>query len=372
MTTNQTQETTSQTAESSHAQLALIGLYMAADNRLTKLMGKVMRMLRRASTPLDLSMAFDVMRRGERQVVNQLERQTPPLLETLTRTVEQEMQVEARHLPPKPPTPTVNIPGNSPQPFDFTMPLGQRATSAIRVDLQTELKDIRARILRQHDDLYKLTASGAATHNMLRYGTIKDAQQSMMSDLLQHGVTGFTDRSGRNWQLSSYVEMAVRTASMRAYNEAHMQVMQAAGVTLFMVPVHAHTCPVCFKWQGKILSLTSDDDADATVDEARAAGLWHPNCEHMLVSFREGDKRPKVSEWTDRDQQLWESSQRQRSLESSIRAQKRVLVNSGDGQMRVNARAKIRRYQSQLRELTKSTGLLRRTRREQLDLGLRK
>jgi hypothetical protein len=225
--------------------------------------------------------------------------------------------------------------------------------------LQTELKDIRARILRQHDDLYKLTASGAATHNMLTPGhTIKDAQQNMMR--------------GRNWQLSSYVEMAVRTASMRAYNEAHMQVMQAAGITLFMVPVHMHTCPICHDWQGKILSLTPDARADATVDEARAAGLWHPNCEHVLSSWREGDKRPTVSEWSEQDEKLWTSSQQQRSLESHIRAQKRVLVNAEDTQMRAVARAKIRRYQAQLRELTKDTGLLRRSHREQPDLGLRK
>ncbi|MEE8701768.1 phage minor capsid protein [Bifidobacterium crudilactis] len=276
---NSQQEQQSQSVDGSHAQLALIGMYVLADNQLTKLMGKVMRLLRRASTPVEVAHAVSMMRRGERRIVDQLERQTPQLLDTLTLSVERAMRTEARRLPPKPPAPPVRMSGNSPRPFDFTVPLGERATSAIRVDLQTELKDIRARILRQHDDLYKLTASGAATHNMLTPGhTIKDAQQNMMRDLLQHGVTGFTDKSGRNWQLSSYVEMAVRTASMRAYNEAHMQVMNAAGVTLFMVPVHMHTCPICHAWQGKILSLTPDDRADATVDEARAAGLWHPNC----------------------------------------------------------------------------------------------
>ena len=369
---NSQQEQQSQSVDQSHAQLALIGLYVLADNQLTKLMGKVMRLLRRASTPVEVSHAMSMMRRGERRIVDQLERQTPQLLDTLTLSVERSMRTEARRLPPKPPTPPVRMSGSSPRPFDFTVPLGERATSAIRVDSQTELKDIRARILRQHDDLYKLTASGAATHNMLTPGhTIKDAQQNMMRDLLQHGVTGFTDKSGRNWQLSSYVEMAVRTASMRAYNEAHMQVMQAAGVTLFMVPIHVHTCPICHAWQGKILSLAPDARADATVDEARAAGLWHPNCSHILSTWRDGDKRPTVTEWSEQDEKLWTSSQQQRNLESRIRAQKRVLVNAEDAQMRAVARAKIRRYQAQLRQLTKDTGLLRRSHREQPDLGLR-
>lgn len=96
---NSQQEQQSQSVDGSHAQLALIGLYVLADNQLTKLMGKVMRLLRRASTPVDVAHAVSMMRRGERRIVDQLERQTPQLLDTLTLSVERTMITEARRLP---------------------------------------------------------------------------------------------------------------------------------------------------------------------------------------------------------------------------------------------------------------------------------
>lgn len=96
---NSQQEQQSQSVDGSHAQLALIGLYVLADNQLTKLMGKVMRLLRRSSTPVEVAHAVSMMRRGERRIVDQLERQTPQLIGTLTLSVERAMRTEARRLP---------------------------------------------------------------------------------------------------------------------------------------------------------------------------------------------------------------------------------------------------------------------------------
>ncbi|MFT8442196.1 MAG: phage minor capsid protein [Bifidobacterium aquikefiri] len=352
----------------------IIGLYLWADSRYTRALGRALNMLRNQHDLANPVTPIRLLQREERRIVDTLDNRTPQLLALLTTAVEHDSIPHAlpRRTPPAPPVTLGLLEPPEPPRFDFTVPLGVRATEAIHTDLQTELKDIRARILRQHDDLYKLTAAGAATNSvMANGGTITDAQRSMMTDLLTHGVTGFTDRAGRRWRLSSYVEMAVRTAAMRSLNEAHLQVMQAAGITLFQVPSHLHTCPLCFPWQGRILSVDPDADADGTIDEARAAGLWHPNCEHSLTAWRSGDKRPEPQEWSDRDQQLWESSQKQRELERHVREQKSVYAASHDPQLRKQARVKIRGYQKQLRDLTDTTGLLRRSHREQPDLGLR-
>jgi hypothetical protein len=362
-----------QPQSSSQAELALIGLYVWADNQWTMNLGRAFKRLRNAHDPISLNGAVTLISHESRRIVDTLDARTPRMLDTLEQAVIEESMTQTRRIPPKPPTTVRLLEPPEPLSFDFTIPLGERATAAIHTDLQTELKDIRARILRQHNDLYKLTAAGAATHDVMANGdTIKTAQQRMMQDLLTHGATGFIDRAGRHWQLSSYVEMAVRTAVIRARNEAHLTVMQAAGITLFTVPTHMRTCPVCHAWQGKILSVAPDPRADGTIEEARAAGLWHPQCEHTLVGFHEGDKRPEATEWTEQDEQLWKASQRQRELERSIRGQKRVLAYSGEPEMRRQARQRIRGYQKQLRDLTSQTGLLRRSHREQPDLGLRR
>lgn len=354
-------------------QAMLIGLYVWADGQWTMGLGRLFKRLRHAYGIIDLQAAITTLKHEERRIVDTLTARTPRLLNMMEQEAWGEARTVVRRIPPKPPTPVTLLEPPEPPRFDFTIPLGERATAAIHTDLQTELKDIRARILRQHDDLYKLTAAGSATHEVMANGdTIKDAQRTMMRDLLTHGVTGFTDTAGRRWQLSSYVEMAVRTAAMRARNEAHLEIMQAAGITLFTVPTHMHTCPVCFAWQGKVLSVTPDAQADATIEEARAAGLWHPNCEHTITSWHAGDPHPDPGEWSERDDVLWKASQHQRELERDIRAQKRVLAYSGEPLMRQQARQRIRGYQRQLRDLTHDTGLLRRSHREQPDLGLRR
>lgn len=371
MPTN-SQQTDQSDGDVAAAMAMLIGLYLWADERYVRSLGRAMLMLR-GTTAIDIMQPIRYLQREERRIVATLGDETPRMLNAIAAAVEREETPRPRPRlpPPAPPTHTGLMEPPEPPRFDFTTPLGERATMAIHTDLQTELKDIRARILRQHDDLYKLTAAGAATHGVMANGdTITDAQRSMMADLLAHGVTGFVDRSGRRWRLSSYVEMAVRTATMRARNEAHLEVMRAAGITLFTVPTHVHTCPVCFPWQGKVLSETPDDRADATIDEARAAGLWHPNCEHSLTSWHAGDPHPDPGEWSERDERLWKASQHQRELERCIREQKQIMAAARDPRMRGQARMRIRGYQKQLRDLTGGTGLLRRPRRERPDLGL--
>lgn len=355
----------------SHASGMLIALYMWADMRWTRLLGRLLGQLT-ADPTMTPTMLVGRMQVEARHITDTLGQRTPMLLDTIEQSILRSMQAETRRTPPLPPAPPAILPLPAPRPpFDPTIPLWQRAVEAIHTDLQTELRDVRERILRQPNDLYKLTAAGAAVNAVTDNGhTITDAQRTMMRDLLTHGITGFVDNAGRHWQLSSYVEMAVRTATMRALNEAHIQVMTGIGVTLFTVPTHMHTCPLCHAWQGRILSLTPDPRADATIDQARAQGLWHPNCTHILTAWHEGDAKPPASPWTERDQQLWESSQLQRSLESRIRMQKRILMASSDPQLRTQARARIRAYQARIRDLTGRTGLLRRRRREQSDLGL--
>lgn len=168
-------------------------------------------------------------------------------------------------------------------PFDLSMPHGERAAQAIRDDVVSSLEDVRRRLTRLPDDIYKGIAPHGAIRQVLDNGvTPAQAQAMAWRVFTEHGVTGFVDRSGREWSLSAYVEMAVRTASTRAFNSSHLDRMVALGVTYFTVPVTGHTCPKCFPWQGKVLTLTPVTDpvvpVAGTIAEATAAGLWHPNC----------------------------------------------------------------------------------------------
>lgn len=170
---------------------------------------------------------------------------------------------------------------------------GLAAANAIGLELAGMLDRAAFGILRFADDAYQAAVADAAVRLVIgREGlTPATAQRAAWNELMGKGVTGFTDTAGRRWTLSSYVEMATRTAVQRAYNQAHQDRMTAVGIHYFTVPSDGHPCPLCRPWEGAVLgsspgSVTTTSAVSfeqvtftvrATVDEARDAGLFHPN-----------------------------------------------------------------------------------------------
>lgn len=260
------------------------------------------------------------------------------------------------------------------EPFDLSMPHGERAAQAIRDDIVSELADVRTRITRLPDDVYKAVAPHGAIYQVIDNDiTPAQAQAQAWRVFVSQGVTGFTDKSGRNWSLSAYVEMAVRTASQRAFNDSHLARMQALGVEYFTVPDSGHPCPKCFPWQGRVLTAREIPNpvihVDGTIAEAVAAGLFHPNCRHPLTAVFPGvTVLPEPREWTAEDQRLYDLSQKQRRLELEVRKAKRQLEYAASPEAAADARAQVRRRQAKVREFVNETGFARQSRREQLDL----
>lgn len=258
--------------------------------------------------------------------------------------------------------------------FDLSLSHGERAAQAIRDDVVSSLEDVRRRITRLPDDIYKHIAPHGAIYQVLD-NNVSPAQAQAMAwrVFASQGVTGFVDRGGREWSMSAYVEMAVRTASTRAFNSSHLDRMQALGVEYFTIPETAHTCPKCFPWQGKVLTAVPIENpavpVAGTIADAVAAGLWHPNCKHPLLAFYPGYTiLPDVGDWTAEDQRLYELSQKQRRLELDVRKAKRALEYATTPEAAADASRKVARAQAKVREFVKVTGFARQSRREQVDL----
>jgi hypothetical protein len=243
-----------------------------------------------------------------------------------------------------------------------------RAVRAIRDDLVRKLDGLGFGITRFADDVYRAVTADAAVAQVTGV-TPAAAQGDAYRRLVSKGVTGFTDSAGRNWELSAYVEMATRTATQRAYNTAHLDRMQQMGFDLFTVTDDGHPCPLCQPWQGQILSVVADPRADATIADATAAGLFHPNCRHTLLAYDPRSSIPAPRPWTDEDATAYWRSQQQRKLERDIRAAKREQAAAFTPDQRVAANRDLRRAQARMRDFISQTGRVRNTRREQLNLG---
>lgn len=259
--------------------------------------------------------------------------------------------------------------------FDLSMPHGERAAQAIRDDVVSSLEDVRRRITRLPDDIYKAIAPHGAIYQVIdNQVTPAQAQAMAWRVFASQGVTGFTDKSGRDWSMSAYTEMAVRTASARAFNQSHLDRMQALGVQYFTIPDTGHPCPLCFPWQGKVLTAEPVVDpavhVDGTIAEAVAAGLFHPNCRHPLLAYFPGvTVLPESRDWTAEDQRLYDLTQKQRRLELEVRKAKRQLEYAASPEAAADARVKVRRAQANVREFIRLTGFARQSRREQVDLS---
>jgi hypothetical protein len=261
--------------------------------------------------------------------------------------------------------------------FDLSKDHGTRAAEAIGRDLESDLQDVRQRLTRLPDDIYKTVGPQGGIAQVLDNNvTPEQAQAAAWRDFTRRGVTGFTDRSGRDWALSSYVEMAVRTSSARAFNASSMARMQAVGFRYFTVPQHVHPCPLCGPWEGAILTLGPNPDpavhTDGTVEEATAAGLFHPNCRDTLIAWEPRTQaRPERRDWTGEDELRYRATQKQRALEREIRKAKAAAAHALTPEAAAEGRKDVRRAQAAIRaHLAQHPSLGRQSRREQPKLRM--
>jgi hypothetical protein len=102
-----------------------------------------------------------------------------------------------------------------------------------------------------------------------------------------------------------------------------------------------------------------------SLDEARAAGLFHCNCRHSLSLYLPGvSTRPEAPPHP--GGATYADTQQQRYLERQVRAWKRREAAALDDDARQKATARVRAYQGRIRQLVADTGLPRKSAREQI------
>lgn len=244
-----------------------------------------------------------------------------------------------------------------------------RALEVIASDLHRVLADLPALALRSAFDSYQQIISTPAALNASGVIIRRKATQDALNGFAARGIDGFTDKVGRTWHIDTYAEMATRTGAAHALRTAYESELIARGEDLVIVTGNTYTCRLCAPWQDKVLSLTGLYPAGThrlpsavgdgyvtvhvagTLEEARAAGLHHPNCTHSEGLYLPGATVIEPGTMGIRDAETYDASQKQRALEREIRKQKRLLVAAITGEAETKARAAIRGYQAQIREL---------------------
>lgn len=196
------------------------------------------------------------------------------------------------------------------------------------------------------------------------------------------GITGFTDKRGHRWELRTYVEMAVRTHAANIMVDAHTTRLEEAGVRLVMVSDAPYECEKCKPWEGKVLEIggpsgkhsvtvknaagggTITVQVAGSLEEARSAGLFHPNCRHNVTGYLPGVTRapnPPTVKATYKD------TQRLREMERTARKWDRRRAVALTDEERQYAESKFREWRGKARKHAAEKQLPRKTNRERHD-----
>lgn len=210
----------------------------------------------------------------------------------------------------------------------------------------------------------------------------RQAVQQALDILTARGITGFRDNAGRNWSLSTYMEMKSRTLVNQQLIDSHTERMVERGYNFLVVSSHARSAPQCQPFEGQVLSLdgttgtvtrpnaagpgTVTVKIKATLKDARAQGFQHPNCRHAVSSWIPGASRTFT---TEPDPKGYADTQRLRAMERAIRETKRKRAIAVDPGAKRRLSDTLRQQQAAAQKHRSLNNLNKRPQRERVDLG---
>ena len=169
----------------------------------------------------------------------------------------------------------------------------QSAAQVLAENVYQRLEDVTQVIGRQVNDIYRQLALENVRGSTIGYDTWKQVAQQIRQQIAERGITGFVDRQGKRWNLSSYTAMVARTSTMEAHLEGTRNRLLEQGHDLVVISDHRGECELCRPWEGRVLSLSGRTPHYPTLEEAKAAGLFHPNCRHaygLYIDLEDEDK----------------------------------------------------------------------------------
>ena len=251
-------------------------------------------------------------------------------------------------------------------------------------------------MLESTEDAYRATVSDIVqrinnTQTILNAGTGEvvtgvsswnSAMHSAVRKMAENGLTGFIDHAGRRWSPEAYVAMDIKTTMFNTAREAIWENANSFGSDLYQVSSHNGARPLCYPWQGKVISRTDrvrevqDLDgnkihvyAQSETTYGQAAGLFGVNCKHYPMTFIPGVStlrgQPQDPE---ENEQAYAESQQQRALERKLRKEKldlSILQAEGADDETIKAqRDRVRQASADIDAFCDKTGRARRRNRE--------
>lgn len=249
----------------------------------------------------------------------------------------------------------------------------QKRLDALMNAVEHDMKTAQTAVLRYANDQYRriiFQSQVAASSGALTY---EKAVDMATSDFLKNGLNCITYSNGAVHNIVSYADMAVRTASKRAYLMGEGQKRQEWGISTVILNKRFNACPLCMPFEGKVLiddvwsGGTEKDGPYPLMSSAMAAGLYHPNCKDKHSTYFEGISSKPESRYYEEKPVIKERQLIENKLNHAKRQAKsynRLAKNSLDAENQEVYRARatewnnnVKQYREQLDSFEEKNGL---------------
>ena len=171
-------------------------------------------------------------------------------------------------------------------------------------------------VLRRTNDQYRQIIFNAQVYANTGAGTYEKAVDMATRDFLRAGIDSIEYKNGSRHTISDYADMAIKTASKRAYLQGEGAMREEWGIVTVILNKRACPCPLCAPFVGKVFidDVWSGGQGVAGTDygispitgvkypllsAAIRQGLYHPRCRDVHTTYFEGvSTPPEDSEYT--------------------------------------------------------------------------
>ena len=172
--------------------------------------------------------------------------------------------------------------------------INERKLEALIEATTNDMKKAETAILRMANDKYRKVIFNAQVYANTGAGTYEKAVDMATKDMLAAGLNCIEYANGARHTLSDYADMAIRTASKRAYLQGEGLKRQEWGITTVIMNKRGNPCPKCLPFVGKVLiddvwSGGKKEDGDyPLMSYAISKGLYHPRCKDSHTTYFKG------------------------------------------------------------------------------------
>lgn len=246
--------------------------------------------------------------------------------------------------------------------------LNDRKLEALIEATTNDMERAETAILRKANDEYRKVIYNAQVYANTGAGTYEKAVDMATKDMLSRGLACVEYANGARHTLADYADMAIRTASKRAYLQGEGEKRQEWGITTVIMVKRGNPCPKCLPFVGKVLiddvwsGGKKSDGPYPLMSKAIAAGLYHPRCKDSHTTYFEGISTPPEDKYSKKEiEQIDKENQEEakqryagRQVEKYDRLAKYSLNEDNKKQYKLKKREWDRKYEGDMFERIKS------------------